>query len=140
MTGIAFVRSFPCCPFKTRATLMALLTCVVIGVVIIVVVVVSSKIQQYSPMDFKAYEKTVNRKHGVKFQPTQVLELLTRAEPLCQRNAEHRREIVNAYLNVRKMVMMMVVMMVMMVVLVDDHDGGDGGGDDDDIMLSSSKN
>lgn len=100
--------------------------------------VVSSKIQQYSPMDFKAYEKSVNRKHGLKFQPTQVLELLARAEPLCQRNAEHRREIVNAYLNVRNY-----------DDIDDDNDADDGSdgdsnnydnNDDDDVILSSSKN
>jgi len=62
-----------------------------------------SKIQRYSPTDSaKTFEKPVNRKSGVKFDPKQVLELARLGTHLPGPIEQNKRQLIEAYIDVSR--------------------------------------
>jgi len=61
-----------------------------------------SKVRNYSPAEAsKVYNKPVTRKSGIKFNPHQIIDLITLGSPpLCDTESE-REKIVMAYIEVR---------------------------------------
>ena len=60
-----------------------------------------SKIQQYSPTDSsKAFDRQVNRRPNMRFEPKATLEILKRGDPPENLSDEDKEELVNKYLEV----------------------------------------
>ena len=61
----------------------------------------SSKIQQYSPTDSsKAYERQVNRRTNVRFNPKATMDIIAKGSPPEILSDEEKKELVHNYLQV----------------------------------------
>lgn len=59
------------------------------------------KLSQYSPNDTsKAFDRQVNRRNNVKFNPRQTIEILKLGEPPAQLNDKQKLDLVKKYMEV----------------------------------------
>ena len=61
------------------------------------------KLSQYSPNDTsKAFDRQVNRRSNVKFNPRQTIEILKLGDPPANPDDEHKLDLVRKYMEVKK--------------------------------------